>query len=423
MGRDNGLRQPYWDNAKGVLIALVIFGHLFMSYPRIQDIVTVVYLFHMPAFLFISGYFSKRSSLRWEKMLRLLVPFVFLNVVLLLCTRVVNVHGITIRGGVTVVDLCRVYLSAWYLLALLLYRLTIPILNLRRAGLVLVGLSLLGGMAIQYYGEMDRFILYKIIPLYPFFALGYYFRETGNAQALLKRRNRCAVGLALFAMLLIAATVLAAIGQMSLSNALWEPKANMGSLVAKLMLYPLGLVGTFAVLLVVPSGKIPLLTAMGRNSLMLYVIHRPVTIFTAMLIPASLWGWEAVLILLLVGIAMLRVLTGISIMWFLIPGYVFALALTFFVPQIFTGVAFDSGGVASGPMTATFMLPFAMGACQALGGNFMTDAFGLVAMVAMTPLVTIQLLGLAGRVRKKLENDALRAELARAEDSILYYDA
>ncbi|WP_243421245.1 DUF1538 domain-containing protein [Pseudoflavonifractor phocaeensis] len=124
-----------------------------------------------------------------------------------------------------------------------------------------------------------------------------------------------------------------------------------------------------------------------------------------------------------VGIAMLRVLTGISIMWFLIPGYVFALALTFFVPQIFTGVAFDSGGVASGPMTATFMLPFAMGACQALGGNFMTDAFGLVAMVAMTPLVTIQLLGLAGRVRKKLENDALRAELAQAEDSILYYDA
>ena len=124
-----------------------------------------------------------------------------------------------------------------------------------------------------------------------------------------------------------------------------------------------------------------------------------------------------------VGIAMLRVLTGVSIMWFLIPGYIFALTLTFFVPQIFTGVAFDSGGVASGPMTATFMLPFAMGACQAVGGNFMTDAFGLVAMVAMTPLVTIQLLGLAGRVRRKLESDALRAELARAEDCILYYDA
>ena len=123
-----------------------------------------------------------------------------------------------------------------------------------------------------------------------------------------------------------------------------------------------------------------------------------------------------------VGIAMVRVLTGISILWFLVPGYAFALGLTFFVPQMFTGIAFDSGGVASGPMTATFLLPFAMGACGALGGSIMTDAFGLVAMVAMTPLVTIQLLGLAGRVRRKLARRALQAEIARAEDTILYYD-
>jgi len=123
-----------------------------------------------------------------------------------------------------------------------------------------------------------------------------------------------------------------------------------------------------------------------------------------------------------IGIAMLRVLTGISILWFLIPGYAVSLALTFFVPQLFTGVAFDAGGVASGPMTATFLLPFAMGACQAWGGNLMTDAFGLVALVAMTPLVAIQLLGLAGRVKKRLADDALRAELARVEDRVLYYD-
>lgn len=123
-----------------------------------------------------------------------------------------------------------------------------------------------------------------------------------------------------------------------------------------------------------------------------------------------------------IGIAMLRVLTGISILWFLIPGYAISLALTFFVPQLFTGVAFDAGGVASGPMTATFLLPFAMGACEAAGGNLMTDAFGLVALVAMTPLVTIQVLGLAGRVRRKLASDALRAELMRVKDCVLYYD-
>ena len=93
------------------------------------------------------------------------------------------------------------------------------------------------------------------------------------------------------------------------------------------------------------------------------------------------------------GLAMIRVLTGISIMWFLLPGYALSLALSFVVPKIFTSIAFDSGGVASGPMTATFLLPFAMGACDAEGGNVVTDAFGVVAMVAMTPLVTIQLLG------------------------------
>jgi hypothetical protein len=100
-----------------------------------------------------------------------------------------------------------------------------------------------------------------------------------------------------------------------------------------------------------------------------------------------------------VGLAMIRVLTGISIMWFLIPGYFVALVLSFFVPKLFTAIAFDSGGVASGPMTATFLLPFAMGACVAIGGNLITDAFGIVAMVAMTPLITIQIMGMVFKLK------------------------
>lgn len=101
-----------------------------------------------------------------------------------------------------------------------------------------------------------------------------------------------------------------------------------------------------------------------------------------------------------VGLALIRVLTGISILWFLVPGYLIALVLTFFVPKIFTAIAFDSGGVASGPMTATFLLPFAMGACEALGGNIITDAFGIVAMVAMTPLITIQIMGVVFKIKE-----------------------
>lgn len=102
-----------------------------------------------------------------------------------------------------------------------------------------------------------------------------------------------------------------------------------------------------------------------------------------------------------IGLAMVRVLTGISILWFLIPGYAAAIVLSFFVPKIFTAIAFDSGGVASGPMTATFLLPFAQGACAAVGGNIVTDAFGVVAMVAMTPLIAIQVLGMVYRVGQR----------------------
>ena len=102
-----------------------------------------------------------------------------------------------------------------------------------------------------------------------------------------------------------------------------------------------------------------------------------------------------------VGLAMVRVLSGVSILWLIIPGYALALVMSFFVPRIFTAIAFDSGGVASGPMTATFLLPLAVGACVAVGGNVLSDAFGMVAMVAMTPLITIQGLGLIYRLREK----------------------
>ena len=107
-----------------------------------------------------------------------------------------------------------------------------------------------------------------------------------------------------------------------------------------------------------------------------------------------------------VGLAMVRVLTGISILWFLIPGYAFAIGIAFVVPKLYTAIAFDAGGVASGPMTATFLLPLAQGACAAVGGNIVTDAFGVVAMVAMTPLITVQLMGLMAQLKQRRARSA-----------------
>ena len=115
----------------------------------------------------------------------------------------------------------------------------------------------------------------------------------------------------------------------------------------------------------------------------------------------------SVAIALAMGLSMLRVITGISIMYFLIPGYIIALILTFFVSDIYTAIAFDSGGVASGPMTATFMLQFFIGASQAFGGSPVTDAFGAVAMVAMMPLISIQAVGVIYGRKNKNKEEAL----------------
>lgn len=151
-----------------------------------------------------------------------------------------------------------------------------------------------------------------------------------------------------------------------------------------------------------------------------YVLNRQVADITdGAISPSAMGASLSIGVAVSVGLALVRVLTGVSILWFLIPGYAIAIILSFFVPKIFTAIAFDSGGVASGPMTAAFLLPFAQGACVAVGGNIVTDAFGVVAMVAMTPLIAIQILGMvyqAGQRRQAVPQAAF-ADLD--EDAII----
>lgn len=149
-----------------------------------------------------------------------------------------------------------------------------------------------------------------------------------------------------------------------------------------------------------------------------HVLNKQVEDLTAGSIPARAMELSlSIGVATSLGLAMIRVLTGISVMYFLVPGYVLALGLSFFAPKIFTSIAFDSGGVASGPMTATFLLPFAMGACEAIGGpeRIVSDAFGVVAMVAMTPLITIQLLGVEYKFRTRKESEARERVQAKIE--------
>ena len=123
-------------------------------------------------------------------------------------------------------------------------------------------------------------------------------------------------------------------------------------------------------------------------------------------------------------LSMLRIIFDFSILYYLIPGYMISLGLSFFVPGMYTAIAFDSGGVASGPLTSTFILPLAVGACFVLQGEakIMTDAYGIVAMVAMTPLITIQLLGFRAVVSKKIrDNIAMKQILSAADEQIIKF--
>lgn len=160
-----------------------------------------------------------------------------------------------------------------------------------------------------------------------------------------------------------------------------------------------------------PEILIPIAALMGyfivKAEPAVYVLNRQVEEMTDGAISAKAMGTGlSIGVSLSLGLAMVRVLTGVSILWFLVPGYGIALLISFFVPKIYTAIAFDSGGVASGPMTAAFLLPLAQGACRALDGNLVTDAFGVVAMVAMTPLITIQVMGLTAKL---LENRRKKA--------------
>jgi len=118
------------------------------------------------------------------------------------------------------------------------------------------------------------------------------------------------------------------------------------------------------------------------------------------------------------GLSMIRIVFDFSLVYYVIPGYFISLALSLFVPPVYTGIAFDSGGVASGPMTSGFILPLAIGACVSLQGPdaVLRDAFGVVALVAMAPLITIQLLGFKGILDERRNERRAMKRILDADD-------
>lgn len=237
----------------------------------------------------------------------------------------------------------------------------------------------------------------SIFPIVFFFGIFQLFSRDLNKRALIK----ICVGILYTYIGLVLFLTGVNVGFMPAGNYLGQ---TMASLPYAWIIVPIGMIIGYFIVLAEPA---------------VFVLTKQVEEMTSGAISAKAMGTSlSVGVAMSVGLAMIRVLTGISILWFLIPGYFIALVLTFFVPKLFTAIAFDSGGVASGPMTATFLLPFAMGACEALGGNIITDAFGIVAMVAMTPLITIQIMGLIFKIKEnRLHKDVAGMRTVPSLDS------
>ena len=184
------------------------------------------------------------------------------------------------------------------------------------------------------------------------------------------------------------------------ANIGFMPVANiLGSIIGskeiRWILIPLGMIMGFFVVMAEPA---------------VTVLNRQVEDITAGAISKKIMMISmAIGVALSVGLSMSRVIFDYSIWYILIPGYSIAIILMFFVPKIFTAIAFDSGGVASGPMTATFLLPLAVGACTVIYANdeqfamkMLTNGYGVVALVAMTPLIVVQIVGLLFKIKTKM---------------------
>ena len=248
-------RSAHWDNIKGILIFLVIIAHFAMYYPALQDIVIVCYSFYMPAFLFVSGYFTKESSLQTHKMLRLICIFLLFNFVLM-----VGKYGLNSNDW----QWFSVHLSAWYLLALILYRLSIPLLDKAGSKKTLI-ISITVGLCVGLIPHKDSFCLYKIIPLYPFFIAGYWWRKQKMRDGITWISNfigKFFIGIG-FVVLLLVTLFLMKQGYIYSNQIWWQPYLTDIEFLSRAWLYCVGIIAIYALMQLVPKHNIFAITHWG----------------------------------------------------------------------------------------------------------------------------------------------------------------
>ena len=266
----NNSRSAYWDNIKGFLIILVVFAHCLFGLQEQSFnnfLVDAIYMFHMPAFVFVSGFFSKSEHSRsFFPLMNLIVAFLLLNGFFLL-------REIFLAGGVP--SLVKPYYSAWYLLALIVWRLTVPLIERVRNALPLVILfSLVAG----FWAEINmNYAAVKIVVFYPYFMAGYLFSRERAAE--FRKRKFLPSGLILLLATICAGVFAHETFNLTDRDLLPNSYADLGGVFGRISLIIIASLSIMILLLGSAEKNIPLLTKAGKNSLAIYLLHRPFTLY------------------------------------------------------------------------------------------------------------------------------------------------
>ncbi len=263
-----GQRSAYWDNLKGLLMLLVVFAHVIyqlqLSSPHIDRTVDYIYIFHMPAFVFISGYFGKsEKSHSLESIVKLIFLYFIFNSI------VGFIYGFE--------SLLVPMYSFWYLLALIVWRLTAHhIAKFKEINLILFAVALFAG----FYPSIDNtFSAARIIGFYPYYMLGYQL-STQKSEELINKKysKRAPLGLLLFALTSGAAVAARIFFEYKDGDLQMASYAGPKDAFGRIVLYIIAFSAIYALRCLAPNRKLPLLTMFGRNSLWIFILHRPVTL-------------------------------------------------------------------------------------------------------------------------------------------------
>ncbi|MDY3799740.1 MAG: acyltransferase family protein, partial [Eggerthellaceae bacterium] len=301
-------RDIRFDNYKGILITLVVIGHFLWGYRDIElyrQVCLAIYLFHMPAFVLISGYFSK-PTIKAVSICQLLVSFFIVNTLMM-------VFSVLVLGAD--IHLLSPYYSCWYLLALVAWRLLLPAATSVKSPLLMMVLSVLLAISVGFCDEItNEFALSRIISFFPFFLLGYYLRNeeglAGGFTRLMNWPGAKVLGFLVFILGLCLGIFLINRLGIVFNDELMSPYGEglFSELARRFAVFAFALLCSLSLLLCMPNREIRVISRSGRNSLTVYLFHRVISLVFLLMFPTLGLSPASALLLAIASLATVYVL-------------------------------------------------------------------------------------------------------------------